>query len=275
MEIGDIKYKIGQKPDPNDTTIITAFNRYLWYGDSGCGKTHLIGDAHELLQRYGYGKVFLMDFDKGLKTLYGRDGCKNLAFHSFGVEDYSEVTPTIENIINAGDKYSCVAIDSLTTMERAIMYRARGITGNDNYNNMPHIRDYGVLMELLNRLLEVIVRLSDTHHVILTAHIREREDERTKRIELLPGVMGRKLPSNIGLWFNEVWHMTMRLEGKEKVQRALTITEYPYKCKTQTIGMPVEPRAENALKLSLGIPLNTDNVQEANTNGEGEGESTV
>ena len=272
MEIGDIQYKIGQKPDPNDTSVITACNRYLWYGDYGCGKTHLAGTAHELLRQYGYGGVYLMDFDKGLKTLFGREGCKDLTFHSFGVEDYHQVTPTINNIVAAGDKYSCVVLDSLTTMENAVMYRARKITGNDDYDKMPHRRDYGVLMGLLNRLLHVIMKLSHTHHVILTAHIREREDERTKIIELLPGVTGKRLPSNIGLWFNEVWHMSMQLEGKEKVQRALTITEHPYKCKTQTMGMPIEPRSEHALKLSLGIPLNNDNdnndSEEAETNGE-------
>ena len=273
MRIGDINPARTIVEGVSGLSIHTPYNRYLWYGDYGCGKTHLIGTIHELLRGQGYGGVYIADFDAGTKTLVGREGCEDVEFDIFYKGDWLKLKQQLIKVTKSGDKYSCIAIDSLTLLQDAAMIygqteldkkrlrrmSAEKIKDKRHLGFVPNIQDYGIALQVLTRFLRVLHSLSYSYHVILTAHLLERENARTGLVEMLPNVMGKRFPSSIGLWFNEVWKLSLELDGSEKVQDALTFGEGYYKCKSQTLDMPVELDATEALKRSLGIYSIKDN----------------
>ena len=132
---------------------------------------------------------------------------------------------------------------------------AKGARANRPVSFVPALQDYGIFIKLLTKFLDGILKISNTHYIIVTAHILERENATTKEIELLPNIIGRRFPSSLGLWFNEVWNISLTPSKDKKIQRALTVSTESFKCKTQTPNMPLKPIAENALRASLGIPM--------------------
>ena len=262
MTIAEYLERLGAKEPNKDGTLPynTPFTRFLLYSDFGNGKTHLIGTVHKMLKEQGLPGVYLADVDMGIKTLIGREGIEDLAFDTFvGPGAYTKLLKQIGIFLKEGTNsgYSCIAFDSLTFIQRIAMdfiqtqsktKRALGFVANQH--------DYGLLVQLIQGFIQVLLRLSTTHTVILTAHLRERENPTTKMSEWVPSIVGRQLPSALGAWFNEVWYLRLDLNTeKQLIHVAQTISENSFKCKSQTQNMPRYVLAEEALKLSLGIGI--------------------
>ena len=82
-------------------------------------------------------------------------------------------------------------------------------------------------------------------HFVMTAHMLERQNPITNMTEFLPAISGKKMPSALGRWFNEVWHIHGEMVKGEIQRMAQTASFNKYKCKSQVNGMPYElPVAE-------------------------------
>ena len=66
------------------------YNRYLWYGDAGCGKTHLLGTFHKILKSQGSRGVFIFDFDAGIQKLLHEPETKG---HRLRIHRYTRRIP--------------------------------------------------------------------------------------------------------------------------------------------------------------------------------------
>jgi hypothetical protein len=147
--------------------------------------------------------------------------------------------------------YGGVAIDSLTTMQRAGMKFVHklqpGIKRQLNF--ISNQNDYLVLMDIMSQLLPQLQSLTvKGMEVIVTSHIREFQSPLTAEIRNVPAIVGKTLPSQIGLWFNEVWRLFAEVRNDKVVHYAQTATADRYACKTQVKDMPIVLPVEEALQ---------------------------
>lgn len=232
--------------------------RILLIGDYGAGKTHTIGLFHEELKRRGTRGIYMFDFDHGAQTLKSAgfgdveldlyvDEGRNVraqAFRSFMAK--------FSNLEKDMDGFGGIAIDSLTTLQKAAGRYAQHInpTGKRSLEFMMSLQDWGVLIEILEQMFPQLLRVSHQSIIIMTAHLQERQNELTQTIETLPAVAGKKLPSSIGLWFNEVWYLQTSVSEDKVSCTAVTRNTRLAKarCKTQTSGIATSGPVELAVK---------------------------
>ena len=253
-ELQKLEPKDEAKPD---IAPVTYCNRYLWYGDSGCGKTHLIGTFHKILKSQGSRGVFVFDFDAGIKKLLDDPETKDVGFEPIDLpREFSNVRKRMETLETDLKDYGAIAFDSLTLMQHTVLgWIAENSPTKRLMGFVPSKNDYRILIAMLMLFLDKLKKVSRTHHVVLTAHLQERRSEILQVVELLPNVIGKALPSSLGAWFSEVWYITASasLVGTEYIKKAQTVHGNYHKCKSQTPGMPHSVLAEDALMLSLGM----------------------
>ena len=185
-----------------------SFSRFLPYGDFGEGKTYAVGIIDKILKEQGTKGVYIFDFDHGIKTLetagFSVDYNTYVDFDKKSPRAFAEFNRDFREFEKDNQGYGAVCIDSLTTLQRTMMYevfrinptKRQVLTGG---GSMASQNDYGVLIEFLMQLFPQLIQVSHHMHVILTAHLRERQNETTSVIEYVPGVIGKSLPSSMGL----------------------------------------------------------------------------
>lgn len=231
--------------------------RYLWFGPFGSGKTHMIGTLHKLLkEKYPESKgVYVFDFDMGLKTLENREGCEDIGSDVYigkrAVPKLQEkITARYEELLD----YKALAFDSMTLFQQATLkwiISERELKRQLGF--IPNQNDYGALIHVLTELLNTLQQLSQTHYIVLTAHEFDRREEVKGVLETVPSVIGKRLPTSIGAWFNEVWNVTINGMDDYRQQTVQTVAADYKACKSQVHGMPGMCDAEEALKRSLGV----------------------
>ena len=233
--------------------------RGLWYSDFGEGKTYLLGLFHNALKERGTKGLYLLDTDRGVNTL--ATGGFDVAFDdvSGGTKSQSEdayqfFTRRLNELDqNEGEGYGAVAIDSLTTLQKIIMAHVHTISTAKRPLGgiLSSQQDYGALIQIMENLFPFLQRLSTHMDVIMTAHLLERRNEDTGQLWLLPSIMGKKFPSQIGLWFNEVWRLSAERSGNEITRKAQTASFNRHKCKSQVADMPHILPVEEALERTM------------------------
>lgn len=246
------------------TEMEVSHGRYLWYGDLGCGKTYLIGMMHEVLKKRGTKGIYMFNFDKGENTL--TTAGFDVAFDYFvGRDAYPAFERRLGELSNDNEGYGGYAFDSLTTMEKLIMNHVHKI--NDVKRHLGFVsnqQDYGILIQIIENLMPFLQELSLNAEVIMTAHLLERRDEDTGKLWFLPSVTGKKLPSKIGLWFNEVWRIWGEKKG-DKIERFAQTAAYDkFQCKSQVAGMPLACPVDVALHKAVEA-YNLGNALHSNT----------
>ena len=229
------------------------FARYLLLGTYGSGKTHAVGIMHEKLKKAGTKGIAMADFEQGFNTL---------KTHNFDVEvrsflDVNKQVPTaftsfvgwMTELEADHQGYGGLAIDSLTSLQAALMNYVISINpASRNEFGMATINDYGVLVNVMSQILPQLVALSTKMNVILTSHIRERENPVTGAVEMLPAITGRALPTQIGGWFNEIWKINILGFGESAERMAQTAGDAVINCKTQVKGMTFNEKVEDAIE---------------------------
>ena len=243
--------------------------RYLWYGDYGEGKTYLLGQFNELLKKHGTRGCFGMDFDGAMSNVLKSAGIEMPIKTYLGRSGYSTFEADIGNFYKQSHGFGALVIDPLTAFERVVMNQAMLINPIDRNlkgklmtlpHGMPSVQDFGVEFEVINNILQFLQNVSLHMHVVMTAHIIERHNPITNVVEFLPAISGKKMPSAIGRWFNEVWwiHGEMKQRNIERI--AQTASYNKYKCKSQVYGMPHSLPAIEALEKTLAA-YTTGNVR--------------
>ena len=95
--------------------------------------------------------------------------------------------------------YRTVVIDSLTTMEDAMLNEIKVLVKSNRVQDIANQQDYGILIQTIELLIPELLSLPC--HVVFNAHIQTVQDGITQEIFRLPLVTGKKLPQKLPFWF--------------------------------------------------------------------------
>ena len=237
-----------------------TFARYLWYGDYGEGKTYMIGILNEMLKERGTRGCFGMDFDGAMRNVLKSAEISMPVKTYLGDDAYNTFENDIAQFYTSNQGFGALIIDPLTAFERIIMKKvlrvnpiSRHLKGKMNalpYGTMS-IQDYGIAFEIILNILQFLQSVSLHMHVVMTAHIIERQNPVTTVTEFLPSISGKKMPSSIGRWFNEVWRIHSEMVKGDIGRYAQTASFDKFKCKSQVKGMPYDLPVVAALEKTL------------------------
>lgn len=166
----------------------------LVYGESGSGKTHLLGTFPD---------PYIIDTDYGLETLVGQD----IEYGEFYVraddDEARTMWPRILQKVSefTGDDppHETLAIDSLTTLMDVAAAYILGKAGRKQLQ----LQDYTPLYDELTKL---VVRLRRVPcNVVVTAHEEVVRDETTGKINVVPLVIGQKFGPKLPLFFTNIY----------------------------------------------------------------------
>ena len=210
----------------SNTKDITTDNlkiKVLVYGDSGTGKTTFIST---------FPKPYIFDFDNGLLSIRGKD----VDYDVYYDEDvrhpsaYSSFEKKIDEFFKECE-YETIGIDSLTTLQRALMNEVQYVNQKHIGKNMTR-EEWGIVIGRLERLFYKLVHAPC--NLVVTAHEIVTEDPITGEITNRPLVYGQKLPGMIPLWFGEVYRAQIEYDKERKrVYRVLTAATRRYTAKSR------------------------------------------
>lgn len=243
--------------------------RHLWYSDFGEGKTYLTGLLHRYLVDEEHTKgIYMFDFDLGIQTLRSAGKFDDMEYDPYtGPGAFKRFNEKIASFAQDSQGFGGICLDSLTSLEKIVMTHIKKVLAPDVKRPMDGMvanqQDYGTLVQIIENILPFLQSISLRMEVVMTAHMQERRNDETNILWNLPCVTGKKLPSKIGSYFNEVWHLSAELEAGKIKRTVQTATYDRFKCKTQIRDMPLSLPAEDALKMavdaySIGAVLDRD-----------------
>jgi hypothetical protein len=189
--------RAGERPEtplPIGRPSASRHRNAILYGDSGAGKTWLMGTALECEET---NPVLFIDVDSGMATLEGKE-IDVMRPHS-----WKEIQKIYEFLLNDNTYYKCVVIDSLSEVQKKFSMGAilgEIAEGSDHYNDLgstpvPTRQDWmktGDQMRKLIRAFRDLAYLPDENrrvHVFMIA--LEKYDEKKHLVcPSLPGALG-------------------------------------------------------------------------------------
>jgi len=168
--------------------------KMLIYGRSGTGKTSFA---------CCFPKPYVFDFDNGMLSQRGVDAEYdtytdwNTAEHKF-------------KELESNCEYGTIVIDSITTMQEYMMQSVLKLSGRAK----PTLQEWGTLINMLQDILMRATKLAP--HVIVTAHEQIIQDDITSEVLILPLIVGKKLPGQITIWFDEAYRLQVGRDKESK-----------------------------------------------------------
>lgn len=251
----------------------SEYTKLLFIGDSGSGKTGGLAS----LARAGY-ELFIYDFDNGLDIL------ANILQHEKNADEvlqrvhYQTFTDEMKTLSDgttipkgAPKAFSnalkqlnhwktdeedfgppkefgpdrIVVIDSLSFLSSAAMRLT--LSNQGRAGEWPWQSDWGIAQDYVRGVLEMLYSSSFQTNVIVNAHIQfiEAEGGETKAY---PNTLGRKLPPQVGTYFNTAVGAQTKGSGKNAKHVIRTVSEGLMEFKTSDpIDVPAELPLESGL----------------------------
>jgi len=184
----------------------------LIYGKSGTGKTTFA---------CCFPRPYVFDFDKGMLSQRGRDvdfdTYTSYAAFEMKFKEFEMKCP-----------YDTVIIDSITTLEEYCMDKVLAA----NRRQMPTMNEWNVLIADLKDLFMRATKMSK--HLVVVAHEQIVQDELTGEIIIRPQIVGKKLPAQLPLWFDECYRAQVsRSKEGIPVYSILTASDMKYTAKSR------------------------------------------
>ena len=203
---------------PSATTV-----KALCASDSGMGKTGALAPLVDA----GF-NLRILDFDKGLSVLNGfvKDRAKlgnvhyvddlrddfSLVAGRVGIKKAAGFQRAMDALEKGGPAYwgadippvkdwtkrDILVLDTLSSASRSALWLV--MQSNAAQFKNPEIQHYGVAMENLERMLNMIVSDLVPCHVIVNTHVTSVEGD----ARLYPEALGSKLPPKVGRYFDNV-----------------------------------------------------------------------
>jgi len=189
----------------------------LIYGKSGTGKTTFA---------CCFPKPYIFDFDKGMLSQKGRD----VAYDTY--TSYLSFEGKFKEM-ETNCPYDTIIIDSITTMEEYCMDMVLAA----NHKPMPTMHEWNVLIATLKDLFMRSTKMAK--HLVVIAHEQMIQDEITGEVIVRPQIVGKKLPAQLPLWFDEV-HRAQVSRSKDgvPVYSLLTAADLKYTAKSRLNCLP-------------------------------------
>jgi AAA domain-containing protein len=196
------------------------FRNLLVYGNSGIGKTQLIGSSDEVPELR---KVLMMDAEGGSMTLE----------HSYPnvdivrVTNWKQVAEVIQFLENSNHDYSTLCLDSLTELQKFNMYSVLvdPRRKDERDPDVADMHDWGKNLEQMRRFVR---RVRDMPmHTLFTALVSEDKDKTGKTL-IKPGFPG-KLRNEIAAFLDIVCYMYMKevpdpADSERAIQQRMLLT---------------------------------------------------
>lgn len=200
-----------------NTKNITIENLKLFlmlYGVSGAGKTKTAGT---------FPSPYFFDFDEGMTTLRGLnieyDTYKDTIRNDILVEAGSEKMDQKLNDFDKKCPFDTLVFDSLTTYTQSKLLHLCKV------NNHPKatLHEYGLIVEHLRSLLKGLPVRFPSKHIVIIAHEKIYIDEIMGSITHKPLIVGKALPPEIPLYFQEMYRL--KVEGAGDKQKYIMMTK--------------------------------------------------
>jgi len=189
----------------------------LIYGESGRGKTSAA---------CSFPNAYCFDFDKGMLSQRGRDVAYD-TYHSY--QDFEVKFVELE----ANCPYDTIIIDSITTLEDYCMDKAL----KRSNRSMPTMAEWNVLIAELKDLFSRATKMSK--HLVMIAHEQTTQDGITGEVMVRPQIVGKKLPAQLPLWFDEVYRAQVsRTSDGDVMYSMLTASDLKYTAKSRLGCLP-------------------------------------
>ena len=201
--------------------------KVLVYGKSGTGKTTFA---------CSFPKPYIFDFDNGMLSQRGKD-VEYDTFTNWQAFEYK--LQELEKKCG----YETLVVDSVTTMQEYMMQNILLL----NKRMTPTLHEWGRLVDGLQSLFMRLTKMA--HHIIFTAHEQLIQDEVTSEVMILPLIVGKKLPGQIPLWFDEVYRaQVMRGSDSKPQYKLLTTADIKYSAKSRLACLePLEVQSYEAI----------------------------
>jgi hypothetical protein len=188
--------------------------RVMPYGKPGSGKTH--GAAT-------FPDPYFFDFDFGNQTLAG----KAAMYDTYGDLDpnnpkaWDLMLKVLRDFVKTGKintdtvkDYAAktLVFDSMTTIAETCMNAVQ--RANNTSGKAPTLQEWGFQMDRLSDWLRYLMQVPA--NVIVTAHEQMLQDQISQEIYVLPLVPGKKLPQQMPLYFDEVYHCITEFDRNAK-----------------------------------------------------------
>ena len=211
--------------------VLDPNKRSLIYGKSGSGKTALIGMALKVTEMC---PIYCFDFDMRLNSILAVAPrqliVENLTYDQYrdtagqGGQAFTNAEAKLRDLERTCGKpggFRTVALDSLTFMERSIMSRILIMDGKPA-NFPPALNHYKAIISAIESFISQLCALNA--NVIVTAHEDTDKDDITGQMVRGIGVTGKKLPSVLPGYFNELWYTEVLSMPNAKPQHKVRVS---------------------------------------------------
>ena len=214
-----------------DMTIDNIKLNVLVYGKSGTGKTTFA---------CCFPKAYVFDFDKGMLSQRGRE----VEYDTY--TSYADFEVKFRQL-EANCPYETIVLDSVTTLEKYCMAKALAA----NRRAMPTMNEWNILIAELTDLFTRATKMSK--HLVVVAHEEMVQDEITGEILIRPQIVGKKLPAQLPLWFDEVYRAQVsRTKDGIPLYSILTAADLKYTAKSRINCMqPIEDWSKEGKRMDV------------------------
>lgn len=201
----ELKYiTIGQAPQEGDPQE-HIYRPFLFYGDSGVGKTYLAAQ---------FPLPLILACDPG--PIGGTTSALKFMPKVIKIESYAQALNLIPQLKeNAGEVFKTLVVDSISYFQRICMRQILSIVGRE----IPRFEEWNLQAERMRRFIENISELNC--QVIFTATADIDKDEITGKIMRgpnLPGKLARELPQACDIVLRLYTVSTLGTGGKRLVK---------------------------------------------------------
>lgn len=207
--------------------------KVLMVAENGAGKTGLLATLANAGKQ-----VRIADFDDGLDILLSYiepDKIGNVRFETFSdniasPNDWASSYTRFKNLIYTGwktqsddlghittwDSDTVLVIDSLSGLAEAVMRHVMRLSGKRSTDN-PSQPDWGAAQREIINLCSYILGSSVKCNVVINTHPVLITDQ-AEITRMYPNACGRALSTSIGKYFNNVWRIDVKPDGKRVIR---------------------------------------------------------
>ena len=215
----------------------------IFYGDSGTGKTVLLGSALDVKE---CNPVLLIDLERGSMSIASK--CREITFSELGkpipgkidhikVFKWPELEAIIDYLYKESNPYKTILLDSLTETNYLNLTTVTKTAGRPD---AAQIQDYGRSAAQMRKTVREF-RNYDDINVFISCLANEDKDESTGIMKVKPALTG-KLVGEIPALVDIVGYLTIDKDGETRIMYFQPSNRYVAKDRTEkgVIGRSIE-----------------------------------
>lgn len=231
----------------------SPYFNFMVYGESGTGKTRLLGSADEVPELR---KILFLDIEGGTRSI--RDIYPNV--DTVRADTWPKIAEVFEFLKAGAHDYITVCVDSLTEMQKFNMTQVMKeliSTRPDLDADIPGMREWGKNLEQMRKYVRLFRDLP--MNTMFTCLVQKDKDQKTGTTSSLPGLSG-KLAREITAFLDIVCYMYIKEVEGENERMLLTGATATATAKDRTGLMPMVIRNPSMTEIYKYVMGKKENV---------------